>query len=140
MPNPSKPEQQINIMQHNVHFQPQLRNRERQVTPDEITRCVEVRMKQLTSAVLRESATFFAPGEQERDIVKVFDVKSFDFHDPEKLSQQYIYELISVAGHFNDGNFSFPERGFAICTAVHVVRSSVPIAKSSFERYNRGNF
>ena len=109
MPNPSRPEQQINIMQHNVHFQPQLRNRERKLTPDEITRSVEVRMKQLTSAILRESATFLAPGEQERGIVKVFDVKSFDFHDPEKLSQQYIYEFVSVAGHFNDGKLSFPE-------------------------------
>ena len=63
----------------------------------------------LTSAILRESATFLAPGEQERDIVKVFDVKSFDFHDPEKLSQQYNYEFVSVAGHFNDGKLSFPE-------------------------------
>ena len=110
MSNPSRPEQQRNIIQYNVHFRnPQLRNRVRQLTTDEITRSVEVRMKQLTSAILRESATFLAPGEQERDIVKVFDMKSFDFHDPEKLSQQYNYEFVSVAGHFNDGKLSFPE-------------------------------
>ena len=53
-------------------------------------------MKQLTSAVLREAATFLAPGERERDIVKLFDVKSFDFHDPDKLSQQYNDEFVSV--------------------------------------------
>ena len=96
-------------MQYNVHFQLQLINRKWQLTPHEIMRSVEVRMKQLTSAILRESATFLAPGEQERDIVKVFDVKSFDFHDPGKLSQQYNYEFVFVAGHFNDGKLSFPE-------------------------------
>ena len=36
IPNASRPEQQINIMQYNVQFQPQLRNREWQLTPDEI--------------------------------------------------------------------------------------------------------
>ena len=96
-------------MQYNVHFQPQLRNRERQLTPDEILRNVEDRMKQLTSAILREAAAFLALGERERNIVKMFDVKSFDFHDPDKLSQQYNDEFVSVARHFNDGKLSFPE-------------------------------
>ena len=109
IPNASRPEQQINIMQYNVHFQPQLRNRERQLTPDEILQNVEDRMKQLTSAILREAAAFLAPGKRERDIVKMFDVKSFDFHDPDKLSQQYNDEFVSVARHFNDGMLSFPE-------------------------------
>ena len=46
------------IMQYNVHFQVQLRNLERQLTPDEITGNVENRMKQLTSSILREAETF----------------------------------------------------------------------------------
>ena len=66
-------------------------------------------MKQLTSVILREAAAFLVPGEQERDIVEMFDVKSFDFHDPDKLSQQYNDEFVSVARHFNDGKLSFPE-------------------------------
>ena len=93
-------------MQYNVHFQPLLRNQERQLMPREILQNVEDRMKQLTSVILREAATFLAPGEREHDVVKMFDGKSSDFHDPDKLSQQYKGEFVSVACHFNDGKLS----------------------------------
>ena len=107
-PNASKPDQQVNIMQYDVRFQPRLRNQQ-QSTPDDITETVEVRTKQLTTAILAEAAaTFLAQGEQERDIVKMFDIKSFDFHDPDNLSQQFNDEFVSVASYLCKGTLTFP--------------------------------
>jgi hypothetical protein len=96
-------------MQYDMRFQPRLRNRQhrqQELTPDDIIETVKV--KQLTSAILREGATFLAQGEQERDIIKTFDLKSFDFHDPGSVSQQFNDEFVSVASHLNKGQFSFP--------------------------------
>jgi hypothetical protein len=110
-PDANKPDQQVNIMQYDVRFQPRLRNqqhRQQELTPEDIIETVEVRVKQLTSAILREGATFLAQGEQERDIVKMFDLKSFDFHDPGSLSQQFNDEFVSVASHLNKGTLLFP--------------------------------
>ena len=46
---------------------------------------VEERFTQLTSAILRETSAFLALSEQEQHIVNMFDVRSFNFQDPESL-------------------------------------------------------
>jgi hypothetical protein len=65
--------------------------------PDDIIETVEVIMKQLTSAILREP-TFLAQGEQEHDIVS----------NPNSLSQKFNDEFVSVASHLDKGRLSFP--------------------------------
>jgi hypothetical protein len=50
----SKPDQQVNFLQHDIQFQPRVRNRPQPLTPDDINRITEHRLKQLTSAILRE--------------------------------------------------------------------------------------
>ena len=89
-----------------MRFQPRLTNQQ-QLTQDDITETVEVRMKQLITAILAEAATFLAQGEQERDIVKMFDIKPFDFHDPDSLSQQFNDEFLSVARYLSKGTLTF---------------------------------
>ena len=42
-PNASKPNQQVNILQHDIHFQPQVRGREQPLTPNVIMGTVEER-------------------------------------------------------------------------------------------------
>lgn len=112
MPNASKPDQQVNILQRDVRFQPRLRAEQQPLTPDAIIKTVEDRLKQLTSAISREASTFLAQGEQEQRVVKMFDVKSFDYHNPESLSRQFNEEFVSFASHLNIGQLSFPGNPF----------------------------
>ncbi|CAB3977936.1 Hypothetical predicted protein [Paramuricea clavata] len=107
-PNFSKPDQQVNILQHDVQFQPRVRHRPQPLTPDDIIRTTEDRLNQLTSAILREAPVFLAMGEQEENVIKMFDVKSFDYHSSESLCEQNNNEFISFAKHLNRGNLSFP--------------------------------
>ncbi|CAB4039201.1 Hypothetical predicted protein, partial [Paramuricea clavata] len=53
--------------------------------------------KQLTSAILQEAPIFLAMGEQEENVIKMFDVKSFDYHSSESLCEQSNNEFISFA-------------------------------------------
>ncbi|CAB4020272.1 mimitin, mitochondrial, partial [Paramuricea clavata] len=100
-PNFSKPDQQVNILQHDVQFQPRVRHRSQPLTPDDIIRTTEDRLKQLTSEIVREAPIFLAMGEQEENVIKMFDVKSFDYHSSESLREQNNNEFISFAKHLN---------------------------------------
>ncbi|CAB3979842.1 Hypothetical predicted protein [Paramuricea clavata] len=108
MPNFSKPDQQVNILQHDVQFQPWVRHRPQPLTPDDIIRTTEDRLKQLTPAILRAAPIFLAMGKQEENVIKMFDVKSFDYHSSESLCEQNNNEFISFAKHLNRDNLSFP--------------------------------
>ena len=109
-PNASKPNQQVNILQHDIHFQPQVRGREQPLSPDVIMGTVEERFTQLTSAILRETSAFLALSEQEQHIVNMFDVRSFNFQDPESLREQYNEEFLLFASHLNKGSLLFPRK------------------------------
>ena len=106
-PNTRKPNQQVNILQHDIHFQPQVRGRGQPLTPDVIMGTVEERFTRLTSAILRKASAFLALSEQEQHIVNMFDVRSFDFQDPESLREQYNEEFLLFASHLNKGSLLF---------------------------------
>jgi citrate lyase alpha subunit len=61
------------------------------LTPDDIVRTTEDRLKQLTSAILRKAPIFLA---MEENVIKMFDVKSFDYHSSESLCEQNNNEFI----------------------------------------------
>ena len=109
----------MNILQHDVHFQPRLRGHEELLTPDEIIGTVEDRLKQLTMAILQEAPRFLGLSEQEQHIVSMFDVRSFDYHNPETLREQCNSDFLAFAHHLNKGNLSFPrERCGEVCTGI----------------------
>ena len=106
-PNGSKPNQQVNILQYDIHFQPQVRGREQPLTLDVVMGTVEERFTQLTSAILRKASAFLALSEQEQHIVNMLDVRSFNFQDPESLREQYNEEFLLFASHLNKGIVSY---------------------------------
>jgi hypothetical protein len=81
---------------------------------------VQERLKQLTSSILREALSFLGMSEQETNVVKIFDVKSFNYHDERSLREQYNDNFISFARHLNMGNLSFPRNSCSeICAGVN---------------------
>ena len=63
--NTNRPDQFVNLLQNDVRFQPRLSSHQQAINPNVITETVEDRLKQLTSAILQEAATFQALNEQE---------------------------------------------------------------------------
>ena len=62
-PNFSKPDQQVNILQHDVQFQPRVRHRPQPLTPDAIIRTTEDRLKQLINVSnITTSSNIFSDG------------------------------------------------------------------------------
>ena len=119
-PNPNKPDQQVNILQYNIQFQPRVRSQQQPLTPDDIISTVQERLKQLTSSILREAPSFLGMSEQETNVVKIFNVKSFNYHDERSLREQYNDNFISFARHLNMGNLSFPRNSCSeICAGVN---------------------
>ena len=56
-------------------------------------------------------------------------------------AEQYLKELRDLDSQFQEIYLlANAQMGFTICTAVHVVTSSGPIAKSNFERCNQVDF
>jgi hypothetical protein len=108
-PNAAKPEQHGNILQRDVEFQPRLRgHRGHILTPDLITRAVEDRLKQLTTAVLEKAPRFLSLTEQEQHIVNMFNIRSFNFHNPVSLREQFNSDFLAFASHLNNSKLPFP--------------------------------
>ena len=118
-PNANKPDQFVNLLQNDVQFQPRLSGHQQVITLDVITETVEDRVKQLTSAILQEAAIFLALNQQEQHIVNIFDVKSFAYHNPERLREQYNEDFLIFAHHLDNGNLSFPrDRCGEVCAGI----------------------
>jgi hypothetical protein len=47
-PNPNKPDQQVNIFQHYIQFQPRVRSQQQLLTPDDIINTVQERLKHIS--------------------------------------------------------------------------------------------
>jgi hypothetical protein len=108
-PNAGKRDQHVNILQRHVQFQPRVRGHQQILTPDDITGTVEDRLKQLTmTAVLKEAPIFLALTEQGQHIVNMFDIRSFNFHNPVSLREQFNNEFLALASLLNNGKLSFP--------------------------------
>jgi hypothetical protein len=76
-------------------------------------------LKQLTSAILREAPIILAMGKQKENVIKMFDVKSFDYHSLESLCEQNNKKFISFAKHLNRGNLSFPRNHCCeVCSGI----------------------
>jgi hypothetical protein len=113
-PNADKPDQHVNILQRDVQFQPRVRGHQQILTPDEITANVEDRLKQLTTAVLKEAPRFLALTEQEQHIVNIFDIRSFI-----SLREQFNNAFLAFASHLNKGKLSFPREWCGeVCTGI----------------------
>jgi hypothetical protein len=107
-PNAGKPDQHVSLLQRDVQFQPRVKGHQQILTLDEITATVEDRLKQLTTAVLKEAPRFLALTEQEQHIVNMFDMRSFNFHNHLFLREQFNNAFLAFASHLNNGKLSFP--------------------------------